>query len=101
MPTQWVIEESVDWYERMIEEPIRDLVRLLRNSGYNTECSCGHKMYVQCQYMLDGEFQSLNHLVSGYLSEKKLPLSYDINLSIRVINGTPFPSLIIDLNPKY
>jgi hypothetical protein len=98
---EWVKKDSTDWYERVIEEPIRDVVRLLRNNGFNTECSCAHKMYVQCQYILDGEFQELNRLVSGYLDSKKMSLCYDITVTIRVIDGTPFSSLLIDLNPKY
>lgn len=35
-----------DWYD-CIEEPIRDLVRLLRNNGFNTTCSCGHAMIIE------------------------------------------------------
>jgi len=26
----------------MIEEPLKDLVQLLRDEGFNTTCSCGH-----------------------------------------------------------
>lgn len=37
------------WYDEAIEPEIRDLVRLLRDNGINTECSCGHSMYVQFQ----------------------------------------------------
>ncbi len=33
----------MDWYEENIEEPIRPLVHLLRENGFNTECSCGHE----------------------------------------------------------
>jgi len=29
------------WYAQ-IEEPVRELVRLLRNNGFNTISSCGH-----------------------------------------------------------
>jgi hypothetical protein len=42
-----------DWYVEFIEFPIRKVVRLLRNHGVNTECSCGHQMYVQFQ-VIDG-----------------------------------------------
>ena len=38
-----------DWYEKNIEEPIRELVKLLRNNGINTICSCGHEMYCECE----------------------------------------------------
>jgi len=30
-----------NWYDR-IEEPVRELVYLLRNDGFNTISSCGH-----------------------------------------------------------
>lgn len=38
----------MNWYEENIEESIIPLVKLLRDNGFNTECSCGHEMYVQC-----------------------------------------------------
>lgn len=38
-----------DWYE-CVEEPIRPLVKLLRENGINTTCSCGHGMYCECEY---------------------------------------------------
>jgi len=38
-----------EWYEKYIEEPIRPLVKLLRNNGFNTTCSCGHQMYVEME----------------------------------------------------
>lgn len=38
-----------DWYEEFIEEEIRPVVRLLRDNGFNTFCSCGHKMYVELE----------------------------------------------------
>jgi len=40
-----------DWYE-YIEEPIRNLIRLLRNNGFNTISSCGHlpKPYIQIEW---------------------------------------------------
>jgi hypothetical protein len=59
----------MNWYDKYIEEPIRDLVRLLRDNGFNTECSCGHKMYVQCQYITDdGAIARLDKLLysNGY-----------------------------------
>jgi len=32
-----------------IEEGVREAVRALRNAGINTECSCHHEGYIQCQ----------------------------------------------------
>lgn len=39
----------MDWYNENIEPEIRAVVKLLRDNGINTECSCGHEMYVQFQ----------------------------------------------------
>ena len=39
-----------DWYEREIEEPIRRLVKLLRDNGFNTVFSCRHDMYCESEY---------------------------------------------------
>jgi len=52
-----------DWYEEYIEEPVRDTVRLLRDNGFNTESSCGHKMWVQCSYFTDAEIKRLDDLL--------------------------------------
>ena len=40
--------EEHPWYQN-IEPKIRELVFRLRNAGINTECSCGHGMWIQCQ----------------------------------------------------
>lgn len=37
-----------EWY-KCIEEPVRELVKKLRNNGINTFCSCGHAMWIQCE----------------------------------------------------
>lgn len=55
-----------NWYEENIEEGIRDLVRYLRNNGINTECSCGHEKYIQCQYVTDGAIMVLDALLFNY-----------------------------------
>lgn len=52
-----------DWYKENIEEEIRDIVRLLRDNGINTECSCGHDMYIQCQYVNDEEIDKVKILL--------------------------------------
>jgi len=79
-----------DWYEEYIEEPIRNLVKLLRDHGFNTECSCGHEMYVQCQYTLEGEIKRLHDLLfnSGYRN-------YEISILIKVMDGHQYPSMEI------
>lgn len=89
-----------DWYINNIEEPIQELVYLLRNNGFNTECSCGEKMYVQCQYDPEGELQRLHNLLYNSLHEKKLPINYQIEITIKVVDGNMISSLIIYLNEK-
>lgn len=42
------VHKQYSWYE-CIEEPLREIVFRLRNAGINTECSCGHGRYIQCQ----------------------------------------------------
>ena len=58
----------MDWYEEKSEAPIRDVVKVLRDNGFNTENSCGHEMYVQCDYFPDAEIKSLDDLLynNGY-----------------------------------
>lgn len=57
-----------EWYEEWIEAGIRKEVKLLRDNGFNTECSCEHKMYVQCSLIPSGEMQRLDNLLfnAGY-----------------------------------
>lgn len=57
-----------DWYEEKIEEPIRPLVKLLRDNGFNTISSCGHKMYVDMEQYTDEDATRLFHLLwdNGY-----------------------------------
>lgn len=61
----------MNWYEENIEEPIRDVVKHLRDNGFNTECSCGHEMSIQIGHSLDGELMRLHSLLFGYFAEKK------------------------------
>jgi len=78
-----------EWYS-CIEEPLKELVYLLRNNGFNTECSCGHELYIQCQFILEGEIKRLHDLLfhNGYLN-------YEINIIIKVMEGHTYPSLDI------
>lgn len=38
-----------DWYEEYIEPGVRGAVRLLRNSGINTVCSCHHNRTIEAE----------------------------------------------------
>lgn len=90
------IEERPDWYEENIEEGIRALVKLLRDNGVNTECSCAHKMYVQCQYMLDGEIWRIKKL----LYEKGLR-DFTMDVKVQVINGKQYSSMDIKIDKPW
>lgn len=58
----------MNWYEEYIEEPIRPLVKLLRNNGFNTTCSCGHEMYIEMEQYVDDVVTRLYNLLyeNGY-----------------------------------
>ena len=76
------------WYEEFIEPEIRDIVKLLRDNGFNAESSCGHEMYVEYSYLMDGTIQRLHNLLfnSGYRN-------YVISLECRIIEGHQYRSL--------
>ena len=82
-----------NWYECCVEEPVRDLVKVLRNHGFNTECSCGHEMYVQCGYHPEGEIRRLHDLLYCYMSENKKKINYEILVRVSVIDGHVTASL--------
>lgn len=85
----------MDWYEEYIEEEIRPLVKLLRDNGVNTTCSCGHDMYVECDFLPDKEVQRLDNLLfdHGYRD-------YEINFNIKRVDGHLYPNLRIELDTK-
>jgi hypothetical protein len=50
----------MNWYEQVIEEPIRNIVRILRNNGINTISSCGHRMWIECEvYDAEAELRKI------------------------------------------
>ena len=53
-----------NWYDQ-IEEPIRPLVRLLRDNGFNTTCSCGHtpEPYIEMEWYFDDDIKRLRSLL--------------------------------------
>jgi hypothetical protein len=89
-----------DWYEENIEEGVRDVVRALRDNGFNTECSCHHEMSVQMQYVPDGAIKRLHDLVWNYLDRKGLPVRFTIEMTHRVIDACQFSTLILRLPPR-
>jgi hypothetical protein len=80
-----------DWYAEKIEEPIRELVRVLRNNGINTTGSCGHEMYIQMEhYFQGGCLGELHNVLYNYLTEHGLPVEYDITVHLEVERGLPW-----------
>lgn len=79
------------WYKEYIEEPVRGLVKLLRNNGFNTTCSCGHEMYVECGYIPDGEIQRLHNLLYPRYKD------YEITAKLICIDGCWSCHLNVDL----
>lgn len=79
-----------------IEEPVRDLVKFLRDNGINTECSCGHEpRYIQCQLILDGTIQLIHNLLHLYFSNRNLPITYEIEIHLDCVNGRWYSSMEI------
>lgn len=78
-----MVAEGEDWYET-IEEPIRELVRRLRDSGINTTCSCGHKMYVQADILPDASLMVMHNTVFNWLGGQA---DYTIEVNLVVVRG--------------
>lgn len=85
------------WYEEHIEDPLKEIVRYLRNRGVNTECSCGHKMWIQCGYFLDGHIKDIHELVWCYLDSKGLDINFEISVIHKVVDSKHYTSLEIAL----
>ena len=86
----------MDWYNSHIEEPIRELVYRLRNDGINTECSCGHRMYVQCQFLDDCE---TFNIIYNIMCDLKIN-NYQIIYVETVRDGYKFQGFDIQLPDK-
>lgn len=89
------------WLEDNIEEPVRDVVKHLRDNGFNTECSCGHEMYVQLGHSLDGELMRLHQLLFCYFAERKEEVSFEIHLRHKVMDQCPFTSVDVLLTGRH
>ena len=81
----------MDWYEKNIEIEVRNVVKLLRDNGINTECSCGHEKYVQCQYINDGFVMEVDHLLfdNGFRN-------YNITVNLKRDEGHIFTTMNIE-----
>lgn len=84
------------WYEDNIEEPVRPLVRALRDNGFNTTSSCGHEMEVEVSMTADGEMKRLHDLLfnGGYRA-------YDVEWRHEVRDGRTWRSWVrVIINPS-
>lgn len=52
----------MNWYDQ-IEKGIKKQVKLLRDNGFNTTCSCEHEMYIEGDLIPDGELMRLHLLL--------------------------------------
>lgn len=54
-----------DWYKH-IEEPLRQLVYLLRNNGFNTTCSCAHspEPYIELDWHSKQDIERLHDVLT-------------------------------------
>ena len=68
-----------DWYEDNVEDGVRDVVRLLRDNGWNTTCSCHHDMEIECICIPDNDYLwRLDQLLYTYFAGRHEPIDYDI-----------------------
>ena len=62
------MNKQEEWYDGL-EPGIRDVVRLLRDNGFNTTCSCEHNMEIQLadiQHASDAERLAILLVETGY-----------------------------------
>lgn len=55
----------MDKTKDIVEEPLKELIQLLRDHGFNTTCSCGHlpEPYIQMEWYDDSEITKLYNLL--------------------------------------
>jgi len=91
-------ENADNWYDQFIEDPLIDIVKFLRNNGINTECSCAHEGYIQCQYNVGDDMAHLHRLLFLYHHEHGLPINYKVTIEHTVRDGHSYDTLNIDLS---
>jgi hypothetical protein len=85
---------TANWYDDMIEEGVRDVVRMLRDNGFNTSCSCHHEMMIQIDYLADGAIRDLHNLLFHHLDGRGEKISYRITVRVEVSNMYTITSFI-------
>lgn len=86
------------WYKTAIEPRIRPIVKLLRDNGINTTCSCEHEMYVDASNDLGGVIDDIDHLLFNDLCRRHKPIDYVITATLMRQHGLKwFSNLEISL----
>lgn len=81
-----------DWYD-VIEDPVRAIVRALRDNGINTTCSCGHEMWIECS-----SYDPTTELRTIYNVFCEMGIrEYDAAIRRHVSDGHPYDSIIIQI----
>ena len=70
-----------------IEEPIRGIVKELRNNGINTTSSCGHEMTIQADILVNGQLQVLHNTLFNYFIDGDPDLEYVVTVRLEVRRG--------------
>ena len=83
-----------------LEEPIRELVKVLRNNGINTTCSCGHKMSIEADIIPDGQLFIIHKTIFNYLAKQKLPIRYSVDIHLEENNPLSRCFAVIQLANK-
>ena len=88
---------STDWYDSL-EPGVRPFVRLLRDNGINTTCSCEHTMTIEAEWRYDDEPRCVWELLctGNYLFDitacvRKSLCSTSRSLTITIRGENPCP----------
>jgi len=91
------LESETEFYSN-VEEPIREIVRTLRDNGINTTSSCGHKMYIEADIIPDGQLYRIHKTVFDYLSKNRLLTQYSIDIHLEQENPLTRCFAVITIN---
>lgn len=78
---------GMNWYDEFIEAGARDVVKVLRENGINTECSCHHNMTIQCGYVIDGQLMDIHNLLFNHFTATGEKVTYTVTITHKVCNG--------------
>lgn len=88
-----------DWYEAYVEEGVRDIVRLLRDNGFNTISSCHHDMIIQCEFYAGvTDIQDLCNLIYNHLMGRKEPVTFEVNVKCNFEDSYWLPPATVEIH---